>query len=161
MREKWRAAYPVKAYYTGWHQGGPRAALIADGLWRRQFAADPGIVGKEIQINAQPFTVIGVMPRTFNFPAGSNDPAQVWVSFQFDPASPGGRGNHYLYVIGRLKSAVNVAQARSEMEALMAGWKREQSRSAVERTIGRCETSRAARKPTSRRLSVKWRRCAS
>src|SRR6185295_11905694 len=56
--------------------GGPRTALIADGLWRSAFGADREIIGKEIQINARPFTVIGVMPRDFNFPAGSNDPAQ-------------------------------------------------------------------------------------
>ena len=102
-------------------KGGPRAALIADGLWRSAFGADSQIVGKEIQINAQPYTVIGVMPRSFNFPAGSNDPAQVWVSFQFDPANPGGRGNHFLYVVGRLKPDVTITQARSEMDSLMAG----------------------------------------
>src|SRR6185295_15896323 len=94
--------------------GGPRTALIADGLWRSAFGADREIIGKEIQINARPFTVIGVMPRDFNFPAGSNDPAQVWVSFQFDPANPGNRGGHFLYVLGRLKPDVNLARARSE-----------------------------------------------
>jgi predicted permease len=103
-------------------KGGPRTALISDGLWRSAFGADGGIIGKEIQINAQPYTVIGVMPRSFNFPAGSNDPAQVWVSFQFDPANPGNRGGHYLYVIGRLKPGVTINQARSEMDSLMAGW---------------------------------------
>src|ERR1700742_3433238 len=43
-------------------QGGPRTALIADGLWRSAFGADKDIIGKEIQINAQPYTIIGVMP---------------------------------------------------------------------------------------------------
>jgi putative ABC transport system permease protein len=106
-------------------KGGPRAALIADGLWRSAFGSDPDIVGKEIQINAQPFTVIGVMPRSFNFPAGSNDPAQVWTSFQFDPANPGGRASHFLYIVGRLKPGVTIDQARAEMNSLMAGWQSE------------------------------------
>jgi predicted permease len=106
-------------------KGGPRTALISDGLWHSAFGGDSQIIGKEIQINAQPYTVIGVMPRSFNFPAGSNDPAQVWVSFQFDPANPGSRGGHYLYVIGRLKPDASIAQARSEMDSLMAGWKRD------------------------------------
>ncbi|MFL6212367.1 MAG: ABC transporter permease [Blastocatellia bacterium] len=106
-------------------KGGPRAALIADGLWRSAFGTDPNIIGREVQINAQPYTVIGVMPRTFNFPAGSNDPAQVWVSFQFDPANPGNRAGHFLYVIGRLKPGVNIGQARAEMDSLEAGWKQE------------------------------------
>jgi predicted permease len=106
-------------------RGGPRTALISDGLWHSAFGGDPDIIGKEIQINARPFTVIGVMPRDFNFPAGSNDPAQVWVSFQFDPANPGNRGGHYLYVIGRLKPGVTLTQARSEMDSLMTGWRAE------------------------------------
>jgi predicted permease len=106
-------------------KGGPRAALIADGLWRSAFAADPDIVGREIQINAQPYTVIGVMPRSFNFPAGSNDPAQVWVSFQFDPVNPGNRAGHFLNVIGRLKPDATLDQARAELSSLMAGWRQE------------------------------------
>ncbi|HJQ25169.1 MAG TPA: ABC transporter permease [Blastocatellia bacterium] len=109
-------------------KGGPRTALIADGLWRSAFGSDPNIVGREIQINAQPTTVIGVMPRTFNFPAGSNDPAQVWLPLQFDPANPGGRGNHFLYIVGRLKPGVTLEAARAEMDSLMAGW-RDQNRS--------------------------------
>ena len=105
--------------------GGPRTALISDGLWRRAFGAQDDIIGKEVQINAQPFTVIGVMPRGFVFPPGSNDPSEMWLSLQIDPANPGSRGGHFLYVIGRLKPDVRVEQARSEIESQMAGWKSE------------------------------------
>ena len=52
-------------------------------------------------------------------------PADVWAPFQFDPANPGGRGGHFLYVIGRLKPGTTIGQARSETEMLMAGWKAE------------------------------------
>ncbi|HKP88120.1 MAG TPA: ABC transporter permease [Blastocatellia bacterium] len=106
-------------------KGGPRTALISDGLWRRAFGAEGDIIGKEVQINSQPYTVIGVMPRGFNFPAGSNDPAQVWVSFQFDPKNPGNRAGHFLNVVGRLKSDRTIEQARAEMDSLMEGWKSE------------------------------------
>ena len=106
-------------------RGGPLTAIISDGLWRRAFGAEGDIIGKEIQINSRKFTVIGVMPRGFDFPAGSNDPAQVWVSFQFDPANPGNRGGHFLNVIGRLTPDATIEQARAEMESLMAGWKSE------------------------------------
>src|ERR1051325_9699201 len=101
---------------------GRGTACVADGLWRSAFGADPDIIGHEIQINARPFTVIGVMPKDFNFPAGSNDPAQAWAPFQCAPANPGGRGSHFVYVIGRLKRDVNIGQARAEMDSLMAGW---------------------------------------
>jgi predicted permease len=105
--------------------GGPRTALISDGLWRRAFGKQDDIIGKEVQINSQTTTVIGVMPPGYVFPPGSNDPAEVWLPLQFDPANPGNRGSHFLYVIGRLKPDYRVEQARSEMESLMAGWKGE------------------------------------
>jgi len=103
--------------------GGPPSAIISDGLWRRAFGREADIVGKQIQINSQPTTVVGVMPPGFVFPPGSNDPAEVWVPLQLDPANPGSRGSHFLYVIGRLKPEVRVEQARSEMDSLTAGWK--------------------------------------
>ncbi|HZS07291.1 MAG TPA: ABC transporter permease [Blastocatellia bacterium] len=106
-------------------KGGPLTALISDALWRRAFGGQPDIIGRQIQINARPFTVIGVMPRGYVFPPGTNDPADVWVSFQFDPANPGGRSSHFLYLIGRLKQGVTIEQARAEMASLMAGWKNE------------------------------------
>ena len=108
--------------------GGPPSAIISDGLWRRAFGREADIVGKQIQINSQPTTVVGVMPPGFVFPPGSNDPAEVWVPLQLDPANPGSRGSHFLYVIGRLKPEVRVEQARSEMDSLAAGW-RSQNRS--------------------------------
>jgi putative ABC transport system permease protein len=104
---------------------GPSSALIAHSLWQRAFGGQADIIGKQIRINAQPFTVIGVMPQGYAFPPGSNDPAEVFVPFQFDPANPGSRGGHFLYVIGRLKPGVSVAQARSEIEILETGWKNE------------------------------------
>jgi putative ABC transport system permease protein len=108
--------------------GGPAAALISEGLWRRAFGKAPDIIGKQIQINSQPTTVAGVMPAGFVFPPGSNDPAEIWQPLQFDPANPGNRGSHFLYVIGRLKPNANVDQARSEMDSLAGGW-RSQNRS--------------------------------
>src|SRR5262245_26857369 len=104
---------------------GPQVALISDGLWRRAFGKQEDIIGRQIQINSQPTTVIGVMPPGYTFPPGSNDPAEVWQPLQLDPANPGNRGGHFLYVIGRLKPEFRVEQARSEMDSLMAGWRSE------------------------------------
>jgi len=103
--------------------GGPAAALISDGLWRRAFGKTADIVGKQIQINSIPTTVVGVMPAGFVFPPGSNDPAEVWQPLQIDPSNPGNRGGHFLSIIGRLKPNENVSQARSEMDSLINGWK--------------------------------------
>jgi putative ABC transport system permease protein len=101
--------------------GGPRTAIISDGLWRRAFGAQSDIVNKEVQIDSRTYTVVGVMPAAFAFPPGSNDPAEVFVPFQFNTATIR-RGNHFLNVIGRLKPDVSLSQARDEMASLMEGW---------------------------------------
>ncbi|MGH9938611.1 MAG: ABC transporter permease, partial [Blastocatellia bacterium] len=102
--------------------GGPRAAIISHGLWQRAFGGQADIIGKEMRINARPFNVVGVMPQGYVFPPGANEPVDVWAPFQFDPANPGNRGGHFLYVIGRLKQGMTIDQARQETEMLMAGW---------------------------------------
>jgi putative ABC transport system permease protein len=105
--------------------GGPNVALISYGLWQRAFGSASDIIGKQIQVNAQATTVVGVLPRDFAFPPGSNDQVEILLPFQFDPANPGNRGSHFLSVIGRLKPGVTLDQARSEMTSLMAGWRSE------------------------------------
>ena len=105
--------------------GGPNVALISHGLWQRAFGGTNDIIGKQIQVNSQSTTVVGVMPADFAFPPGSNDQVEILLPFQFDPANPGSRGSHFLSVIGRLKPGVKIDQARSEMISLMAGWRSE------------------------------------
>jgi putative ABC transport system permease protein len=98
----------------------PAAPVVADisyGLWKSAFGGDKSILGKETYLNGQPSTIVGVMPRGFEFPPGEIDPPQVWSPLQIDPAKPGGRGSHYLYLLGRLKPGVTASQAQSELEA--------------------------------------------
>ena len=105
--------------------GGPNVVIISHGLWQKGFGGTSDIIGKQILVNSESTTVIGVMPPGFAFPPGSNDQVEVLLPFQFDPANPGNRGSHFLSVIGRLKPGVSVEQAQSEMTSLMAGWKSE------------------------------------
>src|SRR5215470_2160609 len=105
--------------------GGPNATIISHALWQRAFGGQSDIIGKQLRINARPFTVVGVMPQGYVFPPGANDPVDVWTPFQFDPANPGGRGNHFLNLIGRLKPGMTIEQARGEMLTLEDGWKNE------------------------------------
>ena len=105
--------------------GGPNVAIISHGLWQKGFGGTSDIIGKQILVNSNSTTVIGVMPANFAFPPGSNDQVEVLLPFQFDPANPGNRGSHFLSVIGRLKPSVTIPQAQSEMTSLMAGWKSE------------------------------------
>lgn len=96
----------------------PAAPVVADisyGLWKGVFGGDPQVIGKETLLSGQKCMIIGVMPRNFEFPPGEIDPPQVWSPLQLDPANPGNRGSHYLYLLGRLKPGVSPAQAQSEL----------------------------------------------
>jgi putative ABC transport system permease protein len=105
--------------------GGARAVILSHSLWQRAFGGKTDIIGQQVKLNEQPSTVVGVMPQGYVFPPGSNEPVEIWTPFQFDPANPGNRGGHFLYVIGRLKPGVSVDQARQENGMLQAGWKSE------------------------------------
>src|SRR4029079_19013407 len=83
------------------------------------------IIGKQILVNSQSTAVVGVMPKDFAFPPGSNDQVEVLLPFQFDPANPGSRGSHFLSVIGRLRPGTTIEQAQSEMTSLMAACRSE------------------------------------
>lgn len=98
----------------------PAAAATADisyGLWKSAFGGDPNIVGRQTTVDGQTCTIIGVMPRGFEFPPGEVDTPQIWVPLQLDPIKPGNRGSHFLYLLGRLKPGVTPQQAQAELEA--------------------------------------------
>src|SRR5581483_12101330 len=83
--------------------GAPLTLVLSDGLWRRAFGGARSIIGRELKVNGQGATVIGVMPQGFAFPPGETDPPEVWYPQQINPAKPGGRASHYQSVIGKLK----------------------------------------------------------
>jgi putative ABC transport system permease protein len=92
--------------------GAEKVALIGHGLWQRRFAGDTKIIGRQLKLNDENYTVIGVMPEKFAFP----EVAQIWTPLSFDPTKF--RGNHSLEAIARLKPGVSRAQAQSELVAI-------------------------------------------
>jgi predicted permease len=93
----------------------PMTAVLSYALWQRGYGGDPQIIGRDIRLGGNACTVVGVMPAGFEFPPGEVSPAELWAPLQIDPAKPGGRGNHFLSILGRLKPSVTMAQAQSEM----------------------------------------------
>lgn len=92
-------------------------AVVSEGLWRRLFGADEAIIGRGIVLNGQPFTVIGIVPSTFNFFAGTD----VYVPITYYPNNGGlTRKDHSMTVVGRLRSGVSVSAADAEMRAIGA-----------------------------------------
>src|SRR5580704_16605163 len=113
---------PVMGRLIGQSDDVPGAAVVADlsfGTWQAVFAGDPNVVGRETRLDGLKCTIIGVMPKGFQFPPGEQDPAQVWTALQLDPAHPGQRGGHNYYLLGRLKPGVPAAQAQGELAALV------------------------------------------
>ncbi len=91
--------------------GKEHVALISDGLWKRRFGADVQVVGKSIQLNGEPYTIIGVMPPDFNFPSPTYE---VWAPLALE-ASKYDRGHGFLQGVARLKPDVTVEQARADL----------------------------------------------
>src|SRR5580692_9175962 len=103
----------------------PGASVVADisyGTWQSVFAGDPNVLGRETRLDGLKCTIIGVMPKGFQFPPGEQDPPQVWTALQLDPAKPGGRGSHNWYLLGRLKPGVTAPQAQSELVSLVESY---------------------------------------
>jgi putative ABC transport system permease protein len=92
-------------------QGRHRVVVIGDGLWKRRFGGDPGIVGRNIDVDGQPHQVIGVAPPRFDFPDGS----EVWAPVSFDAAGRARRDVRFLTVIGRLAAGRSESDAAAQM----------------------------------------------
>ena len=100
-------------------QPGRAVVVLSYGLWQRRFSSDRDILGRTIDLNRVPHTVIGVMPPSFQFPLKgepyASEPAELWVPIAFTPAEYMGWGNQYNHsVLARLKPGVTMAQAQSD-----------------------------------------------
>ena len=89
--------------------------LLSDGIWRRRFGAEPGVVGREVRLDGRPHTVIGVMPAATDYTLFDEE---LWVPTAFTPAQLAMHDEHYLTVLGRLKPGVAAARAEAEMRSL-------------------------------------------
>ena len=105
---------------------GTRVVILSHALWKSAFAGDPGIVGRAIQVNGEPNTVVGVMPAAFQFPVGG-DAQDIWTTMSVYMSAADGeksmadtRGAHFLGCVGRLKPGVSIAQANADA-ATIAG----------------------------------------
>ncbi len=93
--------------------GSNRVAVLSDALWRRNFAADANLVGRNISIGGENFSVIGIMPPQFKFFA-----SQIWVPLVFTEKQLASRGSHAFNVLGRLKPERTLDQAKEEMATI-------------------------------------------
>jgi putative ABC transport system permease protein len=105
-----------------------RVVLLSDALWRRRFAADPGVVGRAIVMNDREYRVIGVLPADFQplDAAKYYGPAEIWAPVGYDAAFPDAcRGCQHLRGFGRLKPGVSIDEATAEMNNIREQQRRE------------------------------------
>jgi putative ABC transport system permease protein len=92
----------------------PHVVVLGHDLWRRRFGGDAAAVGRRVDLNGRPHTVIGVMPEGFSWPPAT----ELWVPFV--PESGMNRGYHLLQVVGRLKPGASIAATQEELSAVAA-----------------------------------------
>ena len=97
-----------------------RVAILSHALWRRAFGQDPGIIGRTIALDRQPYEVIGVMPERFVFPPRGSvmngEPAAIYVPMSFTPLERGAFGAMYNNsTVARLKAGVTLDQMRADL----------------------------------------------
>ena len=103
--------------------GAPLSAVLSDALWRRTFGARPDIIGKQLRLNNDTYTIVGVMPRDFTF---VEQPVDAYIPLQLGDTL-GDKGTN-TRVIARLKPGVGIAQAQTEMNIVFAQFPEKDSR---------------------------------
>jgi len=94
---------------------GPKVTVLNYGLWQKRFGGDPKAIGQTLTINGESYTIIGVLPQSFQFALRPND---LWIPYQPTTNQLARRQLHGTNLIGRLKPGVDAAQAQSELNVI-------------------------------------------
>ncbi len=94
---------------------GIRVVVVSEAFWKRRYGGEPGLVGRVLTLNGDPFTVVGVVPAAFQI----FNTADVWTIFR-PGRTPEQRQMHYLRVLGRLRGGVSATEARADMAGVAA-----------------------------------------
>ena len=100
--------------------GAAPVVILSDDAWRLRFASDPAIVGRAIDLNGRPTTVIGVLPRDFEFTLRGR--AELWLPVQPSQAQVERKFFHWLDAIGRLRPGVTREQAEADLDRIARGF---------------------------------------
>ena len=106
-----------RAFLEGEDQpGAAPTVILSHALWNRRFGADPAIVGRQIKLDGEGYTVLGVLPRSFQFAPMGN--AELWVPLRPNEGQVSRRFMHWLDVIVRLKPGISLEQAQAQLTAI-------------------------------------------
>lgn len=99
--------------------GGERVVILSHALWQQSFGGNAQWLGRQLKVDGQNYTVVGIMPPGFSFPGYGyiNEETHLWFPYALE-APPTGRGPHFLRVLGRLKTGATVEHARTELDTI-------------------------------------------
>ena len=97
--------------------GAPAIVVLSYGAWQRRFGGSPGVIGRQLTVNREPATIVGVMPAGFAFPSADTE---MWVPMAFTAEERTLMGSHYLSAIGRVKAGVALQRARDDLDTVAA-----------------------------------------
>ena len=99
--------------------GAEDVGALSSEIWRSAFGSDESVLGRVIPIDGVPTRIVAIMPPGYDV---HDQKIQVWLPLTLDPASPGNRGGHFLYLVGRLKNGVTFQQAKADVETMLQKW---------------------------------------
>jgi putative ABC transport system permease protein len=94
-----------------------QVVLISYGFWQRHFGGDRNIIGRDLTLDDKNYSVVGIMPRDFEFPI-QEEKVEMWAPLTFEEDLTNMRGAHYLDGVGRLKPNVTTQQALADLDAI-------------------------------------------
>lgn len=109
----------------------PRVVVVSDGFWKSRLAGSPAAIGKPISLNGADYTVIGVMPDSFDLPLTN----EIWAPLTLDPAQQHDRDHHDLMALALLKPDVSAEQARAEVAAFASRLEQQYPRTNRDRSL--------------------------
>ncbi|HJS99373.1 MAG TPA: ABC transporter permease [Terriglobales bacterium] len=109
--------------------GAGKVAVLSYGLWKRRYGADRNILGHAVDLDGQPYTVIGVMPASFQFPFSTlpySEQAELWVPVAFTREEIADRVREFgTFTVGRLKPGVSLQQAQEDVTRVAAEFQKQ------------------------------------
>ena len=98
-------------------EGAAGTTLLSYRLWQTRYGGDPAVIGRQVRLDDEAYTVVGVMPREFRFPTAD---AQLWAPLRFTEENYVDRNDNWMYVVGRLRPDASLGQAQAEMDVIAA-----------------------------------------
>ena len=99
--------------------GAEDVGILSEEIWQSAFGRDETVLGRVVPIDGVPTRIVGVMPPGYDV---HDEKVQVWLPLTLDPANPGNRGGHFLYLVGRLKDGLSPQAAAADVETMLQQW---------------------------------------